>query len=175
MAYDAKAVANYFLDVAAVNNTSLTPMKLQKLVFFAHGWHMGLYNEPLIVDPVQAWKFGPVVPTLYHEFKHLGAGAISCRATDFDFANGCLFEPAVPLEDVRSRDLLSQIWSVYGRMSGPQLSNLTHMAGTPWSLVWERSGGAHQTVIPDEEIRQYFSAQAANNKARSEANAEQRT
>lgn len=169
MAYDVKAVANYFLDLAAANNTSLTPMKLQKLVFFAHGWHLGLYSEPLIVDPVQAWKFGPVVPTLYHEFKHVGAGAITSRASDFDFDRGCLLNPTVDQDDSRTRDLLNQIWKVYGKLSGPALSNLTHLQGTPWYVVWARSGGALQTVIPDEEIQQYFAQQAAQNKAKSTA------
>lgn len=171
MAYDAKAVANYFLDLAAEEKTNLTPMQLQKLVYFAHGWNLALYNEPLIVDPVQAWKFGPVVPTLYHEFKSFGAGAIPGKATEFDFAEGRLVEPSISEDDSKGSHLLKQIWKAYGGLSGPQLSNLTHLPETPWSTVWDRSGGAMQTVIPNEEIRDYFTAQAEKNKARSSGNA----
>jgi uncharacterized phage-associated protein len=170
MAYEAKAVANHFLDLAAENNTSLTPMKLQKLVFFAHGWHLGLYGEPLIADPIQAWKFGPVVPALYHEFKHVGAGAIAGKATDFDFANGTLVQPTVEKEDMRSLHLLDQVWKIYAPLSGVALSNLTHLPSTPWDKAWSASGGAMNTVISEEDIKQYFEAEAAKSKAKSSSN-----
>src|SRR5215510_7158653 len=75
--YDSKAAANWFLDLGQ----PLTPMKLQKLVYFAHGWSLALTGVPLIKDAVEAWRYGPVIPALYHEFKHNGARPITDRAT----------------------------------------------------------------------------------------------
>ena len=55
--YNAIAVANYFIDKAKADGVPLTHMKLQKLIYFAHGWHLALYGEPLIDEEIQAWEF----------------------------------------------------------------------------------------------------------------------
>ncbi|MDQ6665177.1 MAG: DUF4065 domain-containing protein, partial [Acidobacteriota bacterium] len=80
MAYDALAVANYFLDCARKDGRELDPMGIQKLVFFAHGWHLALVGSPLIEQRVEAWEYGPVIPDIYHAFKEFGAGAIKSHA-----------------------------------------------------------------------------------------------
>ena len=72
----AKAIANYFLD----KSIDLTPMKIIKLVYIAHGWHLAITDKPLIEDYVQAWEFGPVIPDLYHEFKKYGNTPIKTYA-----------------------------------------------------------------------------------------------
>ena len=81
MAYEAKAIANYFLEKAKAEGNSLTPMQVQKLVYFAHGWYLGLFGEPLIKESVQAWSYGPVIPSLYQEFKRFGNQGIDELAT----------------------------------------------------------------------------------------------
>jgi uncharacterized phage-associated protein len=77
MPFPAEAVANEFLELAKKDGEALSPMKLLKLVYFAHGWHLALTGEPLIEEPVQAWQFGPVIPSIYHQFKRFGSGPIN--------------------------------------------------------------------------------------------------
>jgi uncharacterized phage-associated protein len=167
MAYDAKAVANFFLDLATENKTTLTPMKLQKLIFFAHGWHLALYDEPLIADPVEAWQFGPVVPTIYHEFKHERSGAITSRATELDLEEFEFVEPRVPEEDLKARLLMQQVWKTYGKYSAVQLSNLTHLAGTPWEEARKGTDVEPRSVlIEDSSIGAYFKTQLQRNRER---------
>ena len=55
--YNALVVANYFIDKAKAEGVSLTPMKLQKLIYMAHGWHLALYDKPLIDEQFQAWDY----------------------------------------------------------------------------------------------------------------------
>jgi uncharacterized phage-associated protein len=166
MAYDAKAIANYFLDLARASNSALTPMKLQKLVFFAHGWCLALYGRPLIADAVEAWKFGPVIPSLYHEFKSAGSAAIETPASTVDLENFDLVFPRVPQEDRETRELLDQVWRSYGGLSAYQLSSLTHLPGSPWSQVREgREDDARGVVIPEPLIARHFAAQAEKNRA----------
>ena len=54
MAYDARAIANFFLDKAGEDKQSLDQMKIQKLVYYANGWHLALRSSPLIDEQVEA-------------------------------------------------------------------------------------------------------------------------
>jgi uncharacterized phage-associated protein len=75
--YDAIAIANYFIEKSLATGKRLTPMQLVKLVYIAHGWYLARTGKPLLADAVQAWQFGPVIPTLYHEFKQFRDGQIT--------------------------------------------------------------------------------------------------
>jgi len=156
--YSALAVANYFLDLAKANGTGLNPMKLQKLVYFAHGWHLALYGKPLINEQVEAWDYGPVVSSVYHEFKKFGAGRIDQYGTDFDFSKNGIVTPRIALDDKRTTALLDKIWEVYGKYSGVQLSNLTHEAGSAWSKAREIAGveGLRSVGIQNNLIKADF-------------------
>ena len=83
MAYSAKAIANYFLRRAKDDGRTLDHLQLQKLVYFAHAVYFNQMKEPLIVDPVFAWKHGPVIQTLYDELKCYGNGPITGYLQDF--------------------------------------------------------------------------------------------
>ncbi|WP_240781993.1 type II toxin-antitoxin system antitoxin SocA domain-containing protein [Escherichia sp. E3356] len=79
MAYSAAAVANAFIEKALKGKLkNLTPMKLQKLLFYTQSWHLKLRdNTPLFDDLFARWKFGPVIPPLYHMLKKYGANEIT--------------------------------------------------------------------------------------------------
>lgn len=136
MAYSATAVANAFIEKASKGEIpDLTPMKLQKLIFYAQSWHLKLYDEPLIDDFFSKWKYGPVIPSLYHEVKGYGSNKISALIsvlinTDNGYA---VATPKLPNTDSRTTALIEKISSVYGPLRGTQLSHLTHLPGTAWS------------------------------------------
>src|ERR1700680_3484243 len=96
MPFSAAAVANEFLRLAHRDNKPITPLKMQKLVYFAHGWHLALTGRPLLSEPIQAWEYGPVIPTIYKEFSELVSDAIHYPASVYVQGKG--FLPA-KLED----------------------------------------------------------------------------
>lgn len=164
MPYSAKAIANYFLAKAREANRELTPMKLQKLVYFAQGWHLAVRNRPLIDEQVEAWKFGPVVRTLYREFSEFGDRPIDREATRWIKGKGIPCIEVTPSLADRPEDaeftakFLDRVWDIYGDYTAIQLSNLTHEPGTPWDATQRKYGGAIPlgTDIPQDEIRSYF-------------------
>lgn len=155
--YSAKAVANAFLQIAETEGAKIAPMKIQKLVYIAHGWALGLMNQPLITEDIQAWKYGPVIQDLYHEFKRYGRDYIVHKATNVSLDPKTLKiveeTPKLADDDTDAHALVRKIWEVYGKFSGPQLSNITHMANTPWDITFN---GEHQMVISNDVIRDHY-------------------
>jgi uncharacterized phage-associated protein len=146
------AAANYFLSKAAEEGVPIDPLKLQKLVYFAHGWHLAVTGEPLIDEHVEAWPYGPVIPSLYHRFKSYGADPI----TDLVYVRGPTGELYPPLPtDTDTLNVLNKVWQQYGRYSAVQLSNLSHATGSPWEQTWnqrEQNG----TRIDNGKIHRHF-------------------
>jgi uncharacterized phage-associated protein len=138
MAYSATAVANAFIEKAAKGELSdLTPMKLQKLLFYVQSWHLKLYNEPLVDDFFAKWRYGPVIPSLYHEVKGYGSKPVTSLISTVVYTDPgyAVVTPRVSDDDMRAKVLIEKICSVYGQLKGTQLSHLTHLPGTAWSIT----------------------------------------
>jgi uncharacterized phage-associated protein len=136
--YSSKAVANSILQLCRTGGISdVSPMKLQKLIYYAHAWHLAFLGTPLIREEVQAWKFGPVIEDIYFAFKEFGNTTITNNASELVFNdNGLqLLTPFVDAEDDNANRLLSEIIRIYGSYSPIQLSNLTHADDEPWRIV----------------------------------------
>ena len=78
LAKSAELVADFLL---ANSDRKLTPMEVNKLVYISHGWMLALHDESLISEKIEAWKHGPVIPSLYHKFKMYGAEPIDALCT----------------------------------------------------------------------------------------------
>lgn len=148
MPYSSLSVANFFIGKSFQTGTPITPMKLQKLIYYAHGWHLALLNRSLINEEIHAWSYGPVIQSVYHEFKHFGKGAISEKAP-FPFG-GDYPEP----DNEETQQLLNIIWEKFSPLSAIELSNATHMPGTPWASLFTQ--GVKNIVIPNDTIKSYF-------------------
>jgi len=152
--YDARAVANYFLNKAWDEDRNLTPMQVLKLVYIAHGWTLAIMDNPLIRDPVQAREYGPVIRSVYDSFKRFGGKEITELATAY-------YPKSQKIAVVKSdfirfeRDILDKTWEIYGNLEGFQLSGLTHREGTPWQKVWENRTTSNAR-IPNELIRDHY-------------------
>ena len=161
MGYSAKAIANYFLDRYGDMKTSpkISPLKLQKLVYISHGWSLAILNEELVKDEyAEAWRYGPVFPSLYYEFKEFGKRPINRNATDLNFLSDLEYiTPRVEVSDEQNHALLNRIWDVYGEYTSVQLSNMTHKEGTPWWKAWNEAKGMRNFHIDNKIIKKYYS------------------
>lgn len=140
-------IANLFIDLA--NNGEeefMTNLRLNKLLYFAQGWSMALLDKPLFSDEIEAWKYGPVVPAVYDEFKSYSGNPI-------DKAEQSYME--VPFED-DELELLLDVYEEYKKYSSAGLVDITHRKNSPWS---EGFVDGERVVIPKETIKTYFEKQ----------------
>lgn len=153
--YNSHQIANYFIRKSHSTGIVLTPMKLIKLCYIAHGWHLGLFGNELLDEAICAWKFGPVISTIYHDFKKYGNSQISEL-----YSEG---ENKYPLPDKEIEDFLDAIWTAYGKYDGVQLSALTHQKNTPWDIVWNKEGGKDRTgaIIGNDLIAKHYKEKIA--------------
>ncbi len=161
------AVANAMLTLALAQKAPPTQMKLQKLLYFAHGWHLALYDAPLVDETFQAWPYGPVLPTVYHEFKSFGVLGITTLGTEIvSLPTGELNWVPPVIADLTGivQPLLEKIWEVFGTYSGGQLSDMTHAKGSPWKQIHDRYGDTRNVAIPDDLIKDYFKGLMTNAK-----------
>lgn len=147
----ARTVANYFLDLGRRDGVPIDPLKLQKLVYLAHGWSLVLLKRRLIREPFEAWRYGPVVPALYKAFQKFGGWAIT------EYAPEQPFESHYGLDE-QTKSLLEAVWGTYKLLSPIQLSMLTHEPGFAWDLAqrsWRISPWG-SPAIPDDLIADEF-------------------
>ena len=149
------SVADEMLKIAKKKEASLTPMQLVKLVYIAHGWSLAIMNRGLFSAPIEAWKYGPVIPSLYQATKQFGRNSIPLALIDED-------SPSALPDDIRF--FLQDVFDKYGGLTGIQLSNLTHRYGTPWQEIYRPN--VPNIEIPDELIRQHYSEKLREYKQR---------
>lgn len=174
MAFSARAVGNYLIGLANADRIPLTPMQIQKLVYYAHGWHLALREKPLIRETVEAWDYGPVIADLYHGVKRHGAGVIDrpIQATRFTSGMFETYEPSIDRETVddsdanESKRLIRQVWEVNKKFTALELSAMTHKPNGPWAKVRAENPGKRGVDIPDEMLKEHFRTLAAEAKAR---------
>lgn len=140
------AIANEF---AAKTTATIPQMKLQKLVYMAHGWNLAINREPLIADRIEAWDGGPVIRVLWNHIRDRGYDLHNRF-----FTNPFNGEPWVANISASERAVLDHVWSKYKNYSGTDLSNLTHQPGTPWSNAY--FGRGRNAPLIDTDIQHHF-------------------
>ncbi|MCH4542915.1 DUF4065 domain-containing protein [Ochrobactrum sp. A-1] len=51
-------LADYLLSEMREHGEILTPLKLQKMMFYADAWHLALYDQEITSEPFKAWVHG---------------------------------------------------------------------------------------------------------------------
>jgi uncharacterized phage-associated protein len=141
-------VADFFLaQVDSDSGDVITHLKLQKLLYYAQGWHLAIRNQPLFSAKIEAWAHGPVCPLIWERFKRFSFEPIpkSEIKMDSDSLNASV------------RKLLMDVWRVYGQFTAPKLEEMTHQE-KPWSDArgnlspYERSSAE----ISKDSMKQFF-------------------
>ncbi|GAA2192778.1 DUF4065 domain-containing protein [Streptomyces bangladeshensis] len=127
----------------------MSAMKLQKLCYFAYGYHLAWEDRQLFPERFEAWANGPVVYELYDQHR----GRYQLRKEDIDG------DPAA-LDD-GERESVNVVLENFRAYSAHELSAMTHQPG-PWLDARNRAGVADlqrsNEELRDEEIADFFGA-----------------
>ncbi len=143
----ALSVANFFIEQK--NNDNVDVLKLNKIVYIALGFSLALKDFDLFKDEVQAWKMGPVVPSVYHSFKDKKYNVLTTPAE----IDGEELVPKITKEDEEIYSLLTTVWNIYRDKNGKTIMGHTHTDGTPWSVCYD---GSRHKVIDRDLIKVYY-------------------
>lgn len=122
-------LANTILKLSFDEQNFITPMKLQKLLYFTYKQHLQKYEEKLFIEPFMKWKYGPVLESVYNMYSRYGSNPI----THFCYTsihNTTIVDMNV---DSNVRESILSSWIKYRNYDAWDLSALTHQENTAWS------------------------------------------
>ena len=130
-------IAKYIITSVEVDN-----LKLQKLLYYSQAVHLVLSDNKskLFSDNIQAWQYGPVVPSVYHKYKKYGFDTIHCKNSKIN----------VSKEEIESLDIAL---NYYGQMQAFELVTRTHNE-SPWRDVYNPN--KRNTVITTDSIYHFY-------------------
>lgn len=112
----------------------ITPLKLQKLLYYIQGMALRIYGKPAFTNNISAWQYGPVVEEVYQQYK--GRNPITTPKTDYEVSDGL-------------KKIIELVVSSYGQIEAGSLIDLTHDED-PW-IKSINSG-----TISIDLIKEYF-------------------
>ena len=139
-------VANNILERGFSESIDITPMKLQKLTYLVYKKFYQDTDKVLFPDRFEVWKYGPVIRSIYDEFKEYGGNAIKQYRKEADGTILIVDEK----RSVAFRNAINAIWDKYKRYDGIPLSAMTHKEGGAWYKAAKRK----DIYLSDEDIKE---------------------
>lgn len=150
--YTANQIASWFLVKLNTNaGDTISPLKLQKLVYYAQAWHLVVFDKPLFDDTIEAWTHGPTIPAIYKRFNHVHRESIP-RENLCGNGHDC---PDFPFD---TEEFLEDIRYKYGERSAGFLEAQV-CREVPWRKARrKKKEGKHGIAeITRESMRMYYS------------------
>lgn len=135
----AVALAEYVINKCIVDEHPITNLQLQKILYLIQREHLCAYNTRAFNDPIEAWKFGPAIPSAYYEFCYYGAMPIS----DKQLSKSANFENTNLLDKIIASAREKQPWD---------LAEDINRVGGAWSRTF-RNGFGDKSVISVDLIQ----------------------
>lgn len=117
----------------------VTPLMLQKLLYFTQGVHLALYGSPIFVEDCRAWVHGPVYPEVYDLFRDF-------RYNPIDDTRFALLEGKADLLTDEEEKVVDLVVNTFGMYSGKTLEHITH---NEWP--WRSARRGYYSNLPSNE------------------------
>ena len=145
-----KQIADWILSKINIEaGDTISPLKLQKLLYYCQAWHLAVFGKPLFVEEIEAWSHGPVIPSQYKRF------ASTLRNGSINTNN--IKKESIVFTNKETENLLEEVLEIYNEHSANYLENLTH-SEKPWIEArgclqpWESSN----SIIQKESMKTFY-------------------
>ena len=140
MAYKALDIANKIISKTDLEHgDTISNLKLQKMMYYQQCFHLAYFGTPLFDEDIVAWQYGPVVPSVYKEYKSFESNSISTS------------KEGISLSD-DEEELFNNVYEEYNQFSAVALMKMTHEE-TPWKTTEINS------VISRDKMAAFFKTQ----------------
>lgn len=160
--YEARKISNFLIVRYGGPSYDLTNLRLNKLLYFIHGWALTSRPDGLVRNHFIAWEHGPVIRPVYDAFKGFQDKPITKLAEHLDYATGTTMP--IAHDDIAPADaeIITRVFENYATYSTSQLRNLSHVPGGPWDVVYRAylNDKRMSPRIPNDLIRQHFLQEA---------------
>lgn len=147
-------VAKYFITLndqkceSQEEKNDLSNLKIQKLLYYAQGYYLALYNKPLFEEKIQAWTHGPVVKEVYQHFKK-----DKDKNTNFiPTKDNKMQDSEIKQIEQKDKDLINDVFLLMGQYSAWRLRDKTHEED-PWRDYYKKG---ENVEIPQSALKKYF-------------------
>lgn len=135
---EALSIAKYIVTKCVNDNCPISNLQLQKFLYYIQKEFLGR-GKIAFYDEIEAWQFGPVVPTVYYHFCGFGAMPITSTYDDCDIGD----EEIVIIDRVVEQKRSLNPWDMVKE---------THKAGGAWDQIY-RNGEGNRRPISIELIK----------------------
>ena len=140
MAYKALDIANKIVSKTDLEHgDTISNLKLQKMMYYQQGFHLAYFGTPLFDEDIVPWQYGPVVPSVYKEYKSFESNSISTS------------KEGISLSD-DEEELFNNVYEEYNQFSAVALMKMTHEE-SPWKTTEINS------VISRDKMMSFFKTQ----------------
>ena len=130
----------------------VTPLMLQKLLYFIQGIYSALYGRPVFIEDCRAWIHGPVYPEVYDLFRDF-------KYNPIDDARFALLEGTADVLTDDEKKVIDLVVNTFGMYGGKVLEKITHNEN-PWKEARKGYGDGipSSELLPKERIMDYYIA-----------------
>ena len=137
------AAANYLLE----KRDALKPIKLIKLVYLCHGYCLAIFGKPLVDEQPQAWRLGPIFPSIYYAVRDYGDNPVTEKIDER------LNKDSAP-PNYAQQQLIDAVYDLYKEDSDGEVAWYANEPDSPWAKVRRKAGG--NTPMSDKDLKVAF-------------------
>ncbi|MDR1083411.1 MAG: DUF4065 domain-containing protein [Deltaproteobacteria bacterium] len=156
----AVAVANWLIEQNHYDRSELSPSKLQKLLYYAQGWFLATFDYPLFEDPVEAWRSGPCVNSVFKALNRQKLEEVTGLIHGYLVENGVyrISIPKILFRSPKEEEFMISFWKKFSKIEPIIMINSTLNDDTPWRQVYNHliSGDTTNKIIPLDLLKYYF-------------------
>lgn len=136
----AESVANYVIAYGMKIGHPVSNLQLQKILYYIQVHFLKKKGIPFFKDEIEAWQFGPVIPTVFYQYAAFGPAPITMFKTQ-----------KIDLEQEEKKDL-EKIVKEKAVLSLLEIVADTNKKGKAWDLYYKVN---KRNVIPKKAMELY--------------------